>query len=82
MEIRISGKNKELLQRVTNLAVKLGLKVHISAGNETINQVNSNNYDASKAIEAIEKLSRLKTFEEIKDPVSWQCQVREDRNLF
>ncbi len=86
MEITITGSDKKLLQRISNLAIKLGLKVQIASGDaeniENTNQSASNKYNSVKAMEAMDELNKLNTFNEIKDPVVWQRNVRKDRNIF
>lgn len=73
MEIIISGKDKEHLQQVEDLAKSLGLKIskkHVLQEKKK-----------KKALDALEKLAKIKAFKDIDDPVAWQKEQRKDRNI-
>jgi hypothetical protein len=73
MEFIISGKDKDRMQKVENLAKSLGLKVSKKQ------QIQEKKRE--KAIEALKNLRKMDTFKDIEDPVNWQREQRKDRNI-
>ncbi|MBZ9728749.1 hypothetical protein LB467_03545 [Salegentibacter sp. JZCK2] len=73
MEITISGKDKERLQQVEELAKSLGLKI---SKKQVLQEKKK-----KKAIDALEKLAKMGAFKDIDDPVAWQKEQRKDRNI-
>lgn len=78
MKITISGTNKKHLDQVKELAKKLGLRISLSTVNFTEAEREKRR---KKAIKALKELRKIGTFKNIKDPVAWQREVREDRNI-
>lgn len=72
MQITISGKDKNRLEQVEDLAKRLGLKISKKQLKEKKRE---------KAIEALKELRKMKAFKDIKDPVAWQREQRQDRNI-
>lgn len=87
MEITISGKDRNHLKQVEDLAKKLGLDISSKKGSGTASrEKNGKTREAKK--ETSEKLYQLMTemaesgaFKSIKDPVAWQREQRKDRPL-
>ena len=52
-------------------------KVKVTATLESV----GNRPTRMDALKALERLSRLGTFQDIKDPVAWQREIRKDRPL-
>jgi len=73
MEITISGKDKERLQQVENLAESLGLKI----SKKQLLQAKKK----KKALDALESLKKMGAFSDIKDSVAWQKEQRKERNI-
>ncbi|MBY5958962.1 hypothetical protein KUV50_12495 [Membranicola marinus] len=75
MEIKISGDDPKLLKQVEELAKNLGLKITKS---DIDQEAIKNN---KMALNALQNLAKSKAFKDIKDPVSWQREVRKDREI-
>ena len=73
MEITISGKDKERLRQVEELAKNLGLKI---SKKQVLQEKKK-----KKALDALKNLSKKGAFSEIEDPVAWQREQRKDRNI-
>ena len=73
MQITISGKDKIRLQQVEDLAKRLGLTIS--------KKQQFKEKKREKAIEALKDLSKIDAFKDIKDPVAWQREQRQDRNI-
>ena len=73
MQITISGKDKNLLKQVEDLAQRLGLEVSKKQEMKTKKK--------QKALDALESLKNLNAFKDIDDPVTWQREQRKDRNI-
>lgn len=68
MQITISGKDKERLQQVEDLAKRLGLKI---SKKRLLKEKKK-----EVAIEALKELRKMGAFKDIKDPVAWQKEQR------
>ena len=78
MEITISGKDKNALQKVEDLAKKLGLQIKNplkKGGTERENRSEK----LSQLLEEAAASGGL--FSSIEDPVGWQREQRKDRSL-
>ncbi len=73
MQITISGKDKNRLQQVEDLAKRLGLKISKTQKLKAKKR--------EKAIDALKDLRNINAFKDIKDPVAWQREQRQDRNI-
>ncbi len=73
MQITISGKDKNRLQQVEDLAKRLGLKISKTQKLKAKKR--------EKAIDALKDLRKINAFKDIKDPVAWQREQRQDRNI-
>ena len=73
MEFIISGKDKDRMQQVENLAKSLGLKISKKQ------QIQEKKRE--KAIEALKNLRKMDTFKDIEDPVNWQKNQRQDLKI-
>ncbi len=73
MQITISGKDKNRLEQVEDLAKRLGLKI---SKTQKLKEKKK-----EKAIEALKELRKMEAFKDIKDPVAWQREQRQDRNI-
>ncbi|MDT0643062.1 hypothetical protein RM553_09505 [Zunongwangia sp. F363] len=74
MKIIISGENREDLNKVSEIAKKLGLEV-----NSTETRKKSNSKELLRLMQEKSASGGIKS---IPDPVAWQEKVREDRHLY
>ena len=77
MEITISGKDKKALQKVENLAKKLGLQIKNTQKGKT--EKESRSEKLSDLLDEVAASGGV--FSSIQDPVLWQREQRNDRIL-
>ncbi len=73
MEFIISGKDKDRMQQVADLAKRLGLKIS--------KKQRLKEKKREKAIEALKDLRKINAFKDIEDPVAWQREQPQDRHI-
>lgn len=76
MKLIISGNDKDDLEQVEHLAVKLGLSVVKSDVDRT------DKTDRSELLKLMRDKAAMGGITSIQDPVEWQKAVREDRPLY
>lgn len=76
MKLIISGNDRDDLEQVENLAVKLGLSVVKSGEDRTDNTAQS------ELLKLMRDKAAMGGITSIQDPVEWQKAVREDRPLY
>ena len=76
MKLIISGNDKDDLEQVEHLAVKLGLSVVKSDVDRT------DKTDRSELLKLMRDKAAAGGITSIQDPVEWQKAVREDRPLY
>lgn len=77
MEITISGKDKNLLKQVEDLAKKLGLRISKQEKAKAIDYKER----SEEIYQLMEEMAAVNAFSSIKDPVAWQREQRKDRPL-
>jgi len=78
--ITVTGDDDTVLKKVEKFAARLGLQVQFRRStNEWPDDKMQE--DRNEALEAMKALAKLKPFQEIVDPVSWQKEHRKDRRL-
>ena len=73
MKLIISGNDKDDLEQVENLAVKLGLSV-LKNNSDTPDKM-----DPSEFLKLMRDKAAMGGITSIEDPVEWQKAIREDR---
>ena len=76
MKLIISGNDRDDLEQVENLAVKLGLSVVKSSVDRT------DKTDRSELLKLMRDKAAMGGITSIQDPIKWQKAVREDRPLY
>ncbi len=83
--ITLNYSNKEDLELLLKLAERIGIfpsDENESSANEHKESNTTFNDLAENKKTAINNLTKIKAFSEIKDPVEWQRELRKDRKLF
>ena len=83
--ITLNYSNKEDLELLLKLAERIGIfpsDENESSTNEHKESNTTFNDLAENKKTAINNLTKIKAFSEIKDPVEWQRELRKDRKLF
>lgn len=80
MEITVSGKDKKLLKQVEALARRLGLQIKSSIEKEKMETEKEKK--SKKLYQLMQDMAAAGGIKSITDPVAWQKEVREDRNLY
>lgn len=86
MKLILESQNPKLLALLEELARQLGVRINDAADNsqrdKKLMEKNKGAKSNSKeAVKALKKLAALGTFNQIKDPVAWQRELRKDRPL-
>ncbi len=83
MQLTISGNDRKSLKLIRELAEKLGLHVdRRHSDNSATDTKENNSTNSQKLIELMEEISADGGIHSIKDPITWQKEIRKDKPLY